>query len=64
MNPTSETYTVGAIHFEPWVRWPASLGPAPTAPQLAELYDRAAQRIAHLEAEITRLRSQILDLQS
>jgi hypothetical protein len=46
MNTTSHTYTVGRSEG---VIYPPGIGPAPTAIQLAELYDKAAQRIAKLE---------------
>ena len=46
MNTTSHTYTVGRSEG---VIYPPGVGPAPTAIQLAELYDKAAQRIAKLE---------------
>jgi hypothetical protein len=43
---TSHTYTVGRTEG---VLYPPGVGPAPTAIQLAELYDKAAKRIEKLE---------------
>jgi hypothetical protein len=43
---TSHTYTVGRSEG---VIYPPGVGPAPTAIQLAELYDKAAKRIEKLE---------------
>jgi len=47
MSTTSHTYTVGRSEG---VLYPPSVGPAPTAIQLAALYDQQAQRIAQLHA--------------
>jgi hypothetical protein len=49
MKTTSITYTVGRSEG---VVYPPAVGPAPTAIQLAELYDKAAKRIAQLEATL------------
>jgi len=49
ISSTSHTYTVGRSEG---VLYPSASGPAPTAIQLAELYDKAAQRIAQLEATL------------
>jgi len=49
MNTTSHTYTVGRAGFTPYGKYPLEVGPAPTAIQLAELYDKAAKRIEKLE---------------
>ena len=46
MSTTSHTYTVGRSEG---VIYPPDFPSAPTAIQLAELYDKAAQRIAKLE---------------
>lgn len=46
MKTTTHTYTVGRTEG---VVYPPSVGPAPTAIQLAELYDKAACRIEKLE---------------
>jgi len=46
MKTTSHTYTVGRSEG---VLYPPSVGPAPNAIQLAELYDKAAKRIQKLE---------------
>jgi len=46
MKTESHTYTVGRSEG---VVYPPHVGPAPNAIQLAELYDKAAQRIAALE---------------
>ncbi len=52
MKTTSITYTVGRSEG---VLYPPAVGPAPTAIQLAELYDKAAKRIALLEAALHQL---------
>jgi hypothetical protein len=49
MNTTSHTYTVGRVTLTPYGKYPLEVGPAPTSIRLAELYDKAAQRIAKLE---------------
>jgi hypothetical protein len=49
MPTTSHTYTVGSVTLTPYDKYPLHVSPAPTAPQLAELYDKAAKRIEKLE---------------
>lgn len=45
MKTKSETYTVGSVAFTSYDKFPAWVGPAPTAIDLARLYDRAAAKI-------------------
>lgn len=49
MSTTPATYTVGRSEG---VVYPSHVGPAPTAPQLAELYDQQASRVAALEERV------------
>jgi hypothetical protein len=49
MKTTSHTYTVGRASFTPYRKFPPDFPTAPTSIQLAELYDKAAQRIEKLE---------------
>jgi hypothetical protein len=49
MKTTSHTYTVGSITVTPYGQYPLRAPYEPTAPQLAELYDKAAKRIEKLE---------------
>ena len=59
ISSTSHTYTVGRSQG---VIYPPSVGPAPSAPQLAALYDAAARRIARLEAALRQLNPNHPDL--
>jgi len=59
ISSTSHTYTVGRSQG---VIYPPSVGPAPSAPQLAALYDAAAARIARLERELLEARAIAEDL--
>ncbi len=54
---TSHTYTVGRSEG---VIYPPDFPTAPTVPQLAALYDKAAQRIAQLESALRNARSRCL----
>lgn len=46
---TTPAHTLGRIEFVPYDKYPPGTSPAPSAIELARLYDRAAQRIAVLE---------------
>jgi hypothetical protein len=45
---TLPTYTVGSVTFMPYEKFGIRVQPAPTAPDLAKLYDRAAYQIGKL----------------
>jgi hypothetical protein len=45
---TLPTYTVGSVTFTPYEKFGIRVQPAPTAPDLAKLYDRAAYQIGKL----------------
>jgi hypothetical protein len=44
----SRSYTVGSVTFTPYDKYPFTVQPAPTATELARLYDKAAKQIEKL----------------
>jgi hypothetical protein len=60
MKIETHTYTVGRSEG---IVYPRDFPHAPTAPQLAALYDQQAQRIARLEAALRQLNPNHPELQ-
>lgn len=44
-NTGSRSYTVGSVTFTPYDKYPFTVQAAPSAPELARLYDKAARQI-------------------
>ena len=47
-NTESKIYTVGSVTFTAYDKYPFHVQPAPTAPELSRLYDKAAKQIEKL----------------